>query len=114
MVPNSYTAKLPSAIYVWIVPSEEVLDQPGSWRIRKWDTEPFPEANFTLPCGPSDAAVREILRHNDGCNVACGKTTHLDYVKTSRKCDSRRDCPDCPRDWLIEWPLPTATKDESK
>jgi len=39
---------MPSAIYVWLVPSEEVLDQPGSWRIRKWDTAPFPEANFTL------------------------------------------------------------------
>jgi hypothetical protein len=38
----------PSAIYVWLVPSEEVLEQPGSWRIRKWDTAPFPEANYTL------------------------------------------------------------------
>jgi hypothetical protein len=71
MVPNSYTAKLPSAIYVWIVPSEEVLDQPGSWRIRKWDTEPFPEANFSLRQdelhGPSsEAALKSeaaFLRH---------------------------------------------------
>lgn len=39
---------MPSAIYVWLVPSAEVLEQPGGWRIRKWDTEPFPEANFTL------------------------------------------------------------------
>lgn len=39
---------MPSAIYVWLVPSEHVQEQPGSWRIRKWDTEPFPEANFTL------------------------------------------------------------------
>lgn len=31
---------LPSAIYVWL--------DPGTWRIRKWDTKPFPEANFTL------------------------------------------------------------------
>ena len=38
----------PSGLYVWLVPSEEVLEQPGSWRIRKWDTEPFPEANFAL------------------------------------------------------------------
>jgi hypothetical protein len=37
-------SELPKALYVWLVPSEEVLDQPGSWRIRKWDTEPFPEA----------------------------------------------------------------------
>lgn len=42
------TEPLPSAIYVWLVPSEHVLEQPGSWRIRKWDTEPFPEANFVL------------------------------------------------------------------
>ena len=42
------TTPRPLAIYVWLVPSEEVLDQPGSWRIRKWDTEPFPEANYTL------------------------------------------------------------------
>jgi hypothetical protein len=38
----------PSSIYVWLVPSEQVQEQPGSWRIRKWDTEPFPEANYTL------------------------------------------------------------------
>ena len=42
---------LPSAIYVWLVPSEHMLDQPGSWRIRKWDTEPFPEANFVAGAG---------------------------------------------------------------
>lgn len=39
---------IPASIYVWLVPSEEVQEQPGSWRIRKWDTTPFPEANFTL------------------------------------------------------------------
>lgn len=33
----------PQVLYVWLVPSEDVLEQPGSWRIRKWDTEPFPE-----------------------------------------------------------------------
>ena len=37
-------SELPKALYVWLVPSEEMLDQPGSWRIRKWDTAPFPEA----------------------------------------------------------------------
>lgn len=42
------TPDLPLEIHVWLVPSEQVLDQPGSWRIRKWDTESFPEANFTL------------------------------------------------------------------
>lgn len=44
----SGSATPPAAIYVWLVPSEQVLEQPGSWRIRKWDTEPFPEANFHL------------------------------------------------------------------
>ena len=34
----------PQAIYVWLVPSEQELEQPGSWRIRKWDTTPFAEA----------------------------------------------------------------------
>jgi hypothetical protein len=52
MSANSYVADLPAAIYVWLVPSEHMLDQPGSWRIRKWDIEPFPEANFTLRSGP--------------------------------------------------------------
>ena len=55
------TPLLPPAIYVWIVPSEDMLDQPGSWRIRKWDTEPFPEANFTLSGqrgSPADATLR--------------------------------------------------------
>ena len=45
--PSHSATSAPSAIYVWLVPSEEVLEQPGSWRIRKWDTAPFPEANFT-------------------------------------------------------------------
>lgn len=36
----------PERLYICIVPSELVLDQPGSWRIRKWGTEPFPEANY--------------------------------------------------------------------
>lgn len=49
---------LPSAIYVWLVPSAEVQEQPGSWRIRKWDTVPFPEANFTLSeTGPSVGTI---------------------------------------------------------
>lgn len=46
--------KLPPAIYVWLVPSEQVQQQPGSWRIRKWDTAPFPEAtHIALPPVPS-------------------------------------------------------------
>lgn len=39
---------VPEAIYVWLVPSASVLEQPGSWRIRKWDTDPFPEATHTV------------------------------------------------------------------
>lgn len=46
--PSSFTPSIPQALYVWLVPSEQVLEQPGSWRIRKWDTAPFPEANYTL------------------------------------------------------------------
>lgn len=38
------TRPAPAALYVWLVPSEHMIDQPGSWRIRKWDTGPFPEA----------------------------------------------------------------------
>lgn len=48
----------PSRIYVWLVPSEEVLEQPGSWRIRKWDTEPFPESNYAL----SESGQRDAER----------------------------------------------------
>jgi hypothetical protein len=38
-----YDGELPKALHVWLVPSEEVLDQPGSWLIRKWDMQPFVE-----------------------------------------------------------------------
>lgn len=53
------TCEHPKAIYVWIVPSETVLDQPGSWRIRKWDTEPFPEATHvaTIKCPLNEASA---------------------------------------------------------
>jgi hypothetical protein len=63
---RSTTPRLPAAIYVWLVPSEDVLDQPGSWRIRKWDTEPFPEANFTL----SSAKCQRCDYPNCFCKVA--------------------------------------------
>lgn len=43
-----------------------------------------------------------LAQHNTGCDAACGKTTTHDYVRDSRRCDPRRDCPDCPRDWRIE------------
>ena len=76
------TAKLPGAIYVWLVLSEEVQEQPGSWRIRKWDIEPFPEANFTLRPergdGPSNG---QLLRSalTEFCNAFNnrGETTSL-------------------------------------
>ncbi len=60
---QSESRSLPSAIYVWIVPSEEVLDQPGNWRIRKWDTAPFPEANFTLPLAVSETETIYTAAH---------------------------------------------------
>ena len=56
-----FTPRSPSAIYVWLVPSEEVLEQPGSWRIRKWDIEPFPEANYTLAAS-SERKPRDLLQ----------------------------------------------------
>lgn len=61
---------LPSAIYVWLVPSEDVLEQPGSWRIRKWDTTPFPEANFTAlsesgESGEVISLAKSVLRNKD-------------------------------------------------
>lgn len=69
MTARSEQKALPSALYVWLVPSEEVLDQPGSWRIRKWDIEPFPEANFALSATPSFDIVREyeILTGDVAC-----------------------------------------------
>lgn len=54
--PHSGGSNPPSTIYLWLVPSEEMLDQPGSWRIRKWDTEPFHEGRAysvsTVATGP--------------------------------------------------------------
>jgi hypothetical protein len=44
----------------------------------------------------------KIHAHNHGCLLSCGKTTTLANVKENRRCDSRRDCPDCPKDWMIE------------
>ena len=46
----------PASIYVWLVPSEHVLEQPGSWRIRKWDTAPFPEATHVAQSMPQTSA----------------------------------------------------------
>lgn len=59
------TPGMPAAIYVWLVPSEHMLQQPGSWRIRMWDTHPFPEANYTLAASSETAdidAIYEKLR----------------------------------------------------
>ena len=58
--PSRDDKRQPSAIYVWLVPSEEVLEQPGSWRIRKWDTEPFPEANYIAPSHVAPAGRRKL------------------------------------------------------
>ena len=59
----------PQALYVWLVPSEEVLEQPGNWRIRMWDTNPFPEANFALAEAPSPSEAEQPVKFiNSGAN----------------------------------------------
>lgn len=55
--PLNPPAATPPRIYLWIVPSEHELDQPGSWRIRKWDTEPFPEATHIAYAQPRSMVV---------------------------------------------------------
>ncbi len=55
------TAQLPPALYVWLVPSEHMLDQPGSWRIRKWDTEPFPEATHAIRAGQGEPVLWQSM-----------------------------------------------------
>lgn len=61
----------PPRIYVWLVPSEEVQEQPGSWRIRKWDTAPFPEANFALASEmPETNVVLKVYASKDHGVVA--------------------------------------------
>ena len=56
----------PSTLYVWLVPSAEMLDQPGRWRIRKWDTEPFPEANYVA----SETGFSTTDAYSNGWNEA--------------------------------------------
>lgn len=71
--PNATHCERPSAIYVWLVPSEEVLEQPGGWRIRKWDTAPFPEANFALSATASAELDEDGERYRwfrDECDEA--------------------------------------------
>lgn len=63
---NTSRATTPERLYVWLVPSEAVLEQPGDWRIRKWDTEPFPEATH---CLPSATATREQLYRSSVGNL---------------------------------------------
>jgi hypothetical protein len=60
------------------------------------------------------AAEGAIADHNNGLLEACGKTSNHPHVKESRRCDSRRDCPDCPRDWHVavdQSALPSANGD---
>jgi hypothetical protein len=47
-------------------------------------------------------AITAIKEHNMGCLEACGKYTSHQHVRDARRCDSRRDCPDCPTDWVID------------
>ena len=73
MKPSSSEAPRPSALYVWLVPSEHVQEQPGNWRIRKWDTEPFPEANFTasaIPANTSGGAPEPFSRQELDATLA--------------------------------------------
>jgi hypothetical protein len=51
------------------------------------------------------AAEAAIEAHNRGCLESCGKTSSHQYVRDSRLCDERRDCPDCPKDWMIEYTI---------
>lgn len=91
---------LPEAIYVWLVPSEHMLDQPGSWRIRKWDTEPFPEATHVAAApqeAPSEAvdetAIQEariwrvcaVLRP-EGCNRCPTEVQTSSYGTGAKAC----------------------------
>jgi hypothetical protein len=83
----------PQRLYVWLVPSEEVLDQPGSWRIRKWDTEPFPEANFALSESKQSIAESHVAaltpdwcmdafwRANPGRNATVPSLYLLDFAR---------------------------------
>lgn len=66
----------PSSIYLWIVPSEEVLEQPGSWRIRKWNIEPFPEATH-IACssdGVEAPAMQDIRDYRNCVAPPCPNT----------------------------------------
>lgn len=59
----------------------------------------------------AQAAIRE---HNKGCLEACGKTSSHQYVKDNRRCDERRDCPECPKDWMIEYASSSAPSPRTK
>jgi hypothetical protein len=69
-----------------------------------------PEKALCAPSHEQRSAVAAIQEHNKGCLEACGKTSSHQYVRDSRRCDERRDCPDCPKDWLIEWPSEKSQK----
>ena len=62
------------------------------------------DLDFALRTLPEGVAVKVIEEHNQSCLAACGKTTTYEHARKLRNCDSRRDCPDCPRDWMIELP----------
>lgn len=79
---------MPSAIYVWLVPSEEVQEQPGSWRIRKWDTAPFHEANYTLSApseiGTSGEVVAALRQEPPSAIEPLGRLTKQAQVGNTR------------------------------
>lgn len=74
----------PTAIYVWLVPSEEVLEQPGSWRIRKWDIEPFPEANYAV----SETESHKWDAEGERC-VKCGAKDWMGGPCTPKQGDDK-------------------------
>lgn len=81
-------ADKPESIYLWIVPSEHMLDQSGSWRIRKWDTTPFPEATHTAR---SSGAERDSII--EACAKVIEPANHpmlMSAVKVIRALKSKR------------------------
>ena len=47
-------------------------------------------------------AMQKIRVHNEECDRLCKEHRELCEPFTKRG----RMCPDCPKDWRIEWPLP--------
>jgi hypothetical protein len=95
-------SELPKALYVWIVPSETMLDQPGSWRIRKWDTEPFPEATHTaLPSeiGAFEQKYPRVIKSTDCHCPSCGHNRCASATSSIDNEDGTHYCQRCSAEW---------------